>query len=313
MAATAANCVQLMDDIMLNAEIIAGLNILPTLLTIIGNSIFLITFIKTKALQTPSNLMLAALCMADLQVGLIYEPIFLVYLFSIRYDYQSRPLNFTYFVTFSFCAALSGTYSFVITLDRYVAICFPLWYHRFVTCKQYLVVIVSIACSVLAFNVITVATQSRQALNVESYASTLLGILAAVMLSVILMYCRIFKVASRQSRVTNLGTFDGDKKNEDIRQRTRERKKAYTVGIVLGIWIASVLPFLSKLIFTLTRNSEYCKDAAMILKFDMWAKFFTVLSSFANPFVYCYRSKEIRKAAFKIFWPKRGENTTNVD
>ena len=313
MAAVATKCVQFMDDIMVNAEIIAGLNILPTLLTIVGNSIFLITFIKTKTLQTPSNLLLAALCVADLLVGLIYEPIFLVYLFGIRYGYQSRPLTKVYFAAFSFFAVLSGTFSFVITLDRYVAICYPFWYHRCVTCKHYLAVIVAIMCSVLALNVIAVATRSRQAFNVETSAATLFGILMAVMFSVILMYCRIYKVALTQSRVTNLGTFEGEKENEDMRKRSRERKKAYTVGIVLGIWIASSLPFLSKLIFTLTRNSEYCKDPATILKFDLWAKFFTVLSSFANPFIYCYRSKEIRTAAFKIFWPKRGEHATNEE
>ena len=298
---------------MVNAEIIAGLNIPPTVLIIIGNFIFLITLIKTKSLHTPSNLLLAALCVADLLVGLICEPIFLVYLFRIRYGNHSRSLTQVYFAAFSFFAVLSGTYSFVITLDRYVAICYPFWYHRRVTCKHYLAVIVAIMCSVLALNFIAGATQSRQASNVDTSAGTLFGIWMAVMFSVILMYCRIYKVASTQSRVTNLGTFEGDKKNENMRQRTRERKKAYTVGIVLGIWIASSLPFLSKLTFTLTRNADYCKDPATIMKFDLWAKFFTVLSSFANPFIYCYRSKEIRTAAFKIFWPKHGQNPSNEE
>ena len=126
------------------------------------------------------------------------------------------------------------------------------------------------------------------------------------------MYSRIYQVASSHAnRVDNLnlGTFEGEQKRE-AQNRSKERKRAYTVGIVLGIWIATSLPFVAKLIFTLTK--DYRKVAETIIKFDFWAKFFTALSSFANPFVYCYRSKEIRKAAIKIF-SLSSEKATRMD
>ena len=111
-------------------------------------------------------------------------------------------------------------------------------------------------------------------------------------------------------KVVKLGTLEGENSRE-VQLRNGERKKTFTVAIVLGIWIASNLPLVRKLLFTLTRNSDYCKEAVAILKLDMWAKYFVALKSCTNLFVYCYRSKEIRKAAFKIIWPKHRANTAN--
>eukprot|EP00112_Aurelia_sp_Birch-Aquarium-sp1_P024517 Seg7804.1 transcript_id=Seg7804.1/GoldUCD/mRNA.D3Y31 product="Beta-1 adrenergic receptor" protein_id=Seg7804.1/GoldUCD/D3Y31 len=309
----APKCQQFSENIKQNAEIVACLAVLPSFLAISGNAIFFITFIKTRSLQTPSNLLLSAVCVADLMVGLIYDPIFVAFLFGVRYGYRASALTLSYFLLFELFAGVSGALSFSITLDRYMAICHPFWYHSHVTCKRYLALALSIA---FLFVILVTIARTLMALNSHSgviATAVITAYLAVVTSLVVLMYIRIYKAASRQTnRVVNIGTIEGEEQNRKIQQRKREHKTTYTVGLVLGIWILFSLPSLVEGIAILglttnAPNSAFCYID--ILKFDMWAKLFTVVSSFANPLVYCYRSKDIRKAAFKIFWPKQIQNT----
>ena len=118
-------------------------DIFVALLTIIGNSMFMVTLMKTTCLHTPSNILLGALCFSDLLVGFIAQPITISY-YAIMGTEQTVniPLSTAYSGTRYLCTELSSLYVVLISLDRYVAVCHPYKYHSTATCKTHIYIVI---------------------------------------------------------------------------------------------------------------------------------------------------------------------------
>ena len=109
--------------------IILAFDIGPMLMTIIGNSAFLITIWNTTSLHTASNVLFVFLSMTDLIVGLICQPLFIALLLS--HGNESPYLITTYNLIYSATCINSLLCVTLISINRLFAVACPITYRTF--------------------------------------------------------------------------------------------------------------------------------------------------------------------------------------
>ena len=169
---------------------------LSGLAAVIGNVVVLWLFYKSESLRTISNRFLASLCVADLLVGLVIDPVWI----AIRFFTQPKRthmlkqvvnllwIHSTAATVFNLCC---------VSVDRFIAIRFPFRYQDIITQQRcYAVIIIVWLISLfLPFSRILVDQN-----NVESLWFSLTFITFVFPITVVtLCYFCIFKAARKQA------------------------------------------------------------------------------------------------------------------
>ena len=265
------------------------LDIVATIVTIIGNGVCILTFIKTRSLHSPANFLVGALCMSDFIVGLVVQPFYLAMLITM----QTRSVSFVgYWQRTDFVMVLFNGFSvflaYLVTLDRYLAICYPLRYYTMVTIKRcVLMVFVAFLSSLIGALAVL---YDRAAYY---YGSAMIYIIFA---QFVVFYGLIYNAIRQQrNRITVLGSIDGESRSV-VRKQKAEKDKAYTIGILLVIFFLCYFPG-TIVIFTIAKETnELCNWTAGEIKVYMWGLWLFLLNSSINPIIYSLRSKEFRRA-----------------
>ena len=282
-------------------DIVIGLSIPPTILTITGNTVFFITLLKTPSLHTPSNVLLGALCLTDLLVGVLNQPLNMSILLSNPGPCCS-PLMKAYNYSFCLSSFFSFTMSLLIILDRYVAIRFPLFYLEYATCRKY--IDASIGLFVLSMTYAVVIEERLHQHSQATFWSVRVGLQLLLILALLIMYALVSKVALNQQK--RIASMPGKQRS---RLSRREKSRTYTVIIIITVFIACYVPYtaygLNMLLYYLGKN-------AYSLAFALWANYIVLFHSCFNPMIYCARSRKIRRAAYKIFFPTLAYRKTYV-
>ena len=274
--------------------IIAGLSFPTTILTIICNAVFFITLLKTSSLHTPSNILLGALCVTDLLAGLACQPLYIAYLLGKPGPTRSsivKALNFAYNVSCwnSFVSSL------LITLDRYVAICYPYRYQEHATCRKY---VYTAFCTFVLFVIYAIIQLTFYKNSEIIFWSVQVSLQLLVIIAVLIMYARIYRVVlSQRKRIASIRDVSGRRKS---RISFSERNRTHTVTIILAVFIACYAPHT---VYCIERILYYLGKFQYHRKLALWANYFVLLNSCLNPIIYCARSQEISRAAVKVFMP----------
>ena len=272
------------------------INILPMLISIIGNAVCIIALVRTPSLQRPSNIWVGALCISDLIVGIVSQPIYYGSLISMVTGKAARSL----WTASTNANVLLGTASFImaylVTLDRYLAVCRPFWYARVVTKR--LCIFGAALGFVLSFPPIIV--------NIFSPKATLLYCVVQMVLilgQIAFFYCRIYANILRQRRhISSLAVVNYDRRK--FRRRKSETKRAYTIAIIIVTMIISYGPM--NVILVLFGNSKpggICLLPERSVVAMAWGQYFVLLNSAINPMIYCFRMQEIRRAIKRLSKP----------
>ena len=261
---------------------IAAVNILLSITASLGNILILIGLRKVSSLYPPTKLMFQCLAIADLGVGLIPQP-----------QMVSKQLN-VYKHVDSSCASFGiifcGVSFFTVTalsVNRLLALLLGLRYRHVVTLRRVRAVI---ACSWFTTFLLVLVWKLR-----TNTANIIMIILITLSLIISLFsYTRIvLRLRHYQSRVRD-NVHQGQANIGGI-PLNLERYKRTVVSIAL-VQLALVIcyvPFLSFLIvehlnvFPLTDSLYHLRDSTATLLF---------LNSSLNPFLYCWRIKELRQA-----------------
>ena len=279
---------------LLGITVLIGAEFIPTIFTIAANATILWTIARTASLRTPSNTLLAALCSSDLCIGLITHPMFiamLIYLQLLREPSSAQLLVLKWSGRIS--SSISLLTVFFITLDRYVAICCPFLYERQATVKKH---IITVALT-WVFNIVIIIL-SKAAYTM--YYGTVTVIAFGV---IIYCYVRIHLViVQKEKAMFAIGTI-GDADRDAIRNNREERRKSYTIIILLAVFTMSYLPTLAVAltVYGKYNGARVCNLPPNMAVAFMWSLFFLTLSSMLNPIVYCIFIKQIRKAALRLF------------
>ena len=164
---------------------------------VLGNVLILVSLCRApQFLRQPSYFLLLNLAFADLCVGLVAEPLYLIYKisyllnpFSILSCYAGVVFNFfSYFLT-----SLSLWTAAAISLDRLMALLLHLKYSAIVTKRKIIVLIVLLLVLSFAF-----ASMFQWALNAQNTVFVCVNSLA--LLIALLSYVRIFQIMCYHQR-----------------------------------------------------------------------------------------------------------------
>ena len=113
-------------------------NILQSIIAFLGNTLILVALRKESVLHSPSKILFRCLATTDLCVGLISEPLIIVYWMSLvneRFDI-CRYAQISIFVTGHLLCSVSLLTLTAIGVDRLIALLLGLRYRQVVTIKR---------------------------------------------------------------------------------------------------------------------------------------------------------------------------------
>ena len=287
--------------IAVNVIIVEALSILVALMTIIGNMVFIITLARTSTLHTPSNVLLGALCLSDLLVGLIVQPIFLSFLIQRQIGSGYEHLSRLVIDSLTLHCGISCLIALLISVDRYAAICHPFRYRRLATCKKCTYTAVITVTLWFTYTIILQYVLVNDEVT-KDFARQSVVVLAVLSTTVVIVaYVQIYRVVQKQRRaIVSIRRSSGMQceVRREMLNRRRERDNTYTIAIIVGFFFVSYSPYIIASLFLDEVTSCFLSGQFVV---KIWTGFFMATNSLTNPIIYCIRSSDIKRAAFRIF------------
>ena len=269
-------------------------NIILMIVSIIANSLVIAAVWKTPSLRYPSNLFLCNLALSDVIVGLIVEPFYLTVELLKMHGYPKGD-DCTLETAFSVIAFLVCGVSFgnvtLVSMDRYMAIHYPLRYDTIVTIPRVYVLIIS--CWVLNAFFSTIFPWN------EVVFGYLVTVVCAIFLTMsTFIHIKIYRIVRRHRGVIQAQEQAVHSTNTEFNM-TGFKKTASNTSIVLFFLLICYLPFtVACILLILTDESPILWRVASTTVY---------LNSALNPFLYCWRLSALRGPVItllkKIFCP----------
>ena len=267
---------------------------LSGLAAVTGNAVVLWLLYKHESLRTISNRFLASLSVADFLVGLVIDPAWI----TIRCLIQPSEVTQTALVkvmdmlwihttaatTFNLCC---------VSVDRFIAIRFPFRYQDILTKKKCYTLVAAVWTTsfLLPFPVIFVDVEKMW---------LLLSLITFCIPTTIVAVCYfwIFKAARKQARRI---TRPENQRNTTERNAIQNFKAIKTIGLVLGVFVASWMPCLIVSIVHQIVANDPCVDNKLYAVVWPWIEAIALSSSAINPWIYYFRNSEFREALCRSF------------
>ena len=267
-------------------------------LAIIGNALVLAAILRTPSLRSPSTIFLCSLAVSDFLVGLVVQP---VYIANAVTDSIRGSLKQVTDLLFSLVCGVSLCIMTAISVDRFLALRYHMRYPNLMTTKR------AIYTSASLWFVCILLSCSRIWERNILFIFVVGGIVICIFISSF-CYFRIYQVVHHhelqiQAQQQAVNDFINDQKN--LNTFIRSKKTALNTFIYYISLILCYFPMLmSTLILAFSKHlhSEAWDFADTVLFFN----------SSINPFLYCWRTREIRAAVSKtlrkLFCKQIGEN-----
>ena len=293
---TKINCLHLEEqwiaakEIFLTYLILIVVNSLTALTAIIGNMLILLAVSRTPTLRTPSNTLLCCLAFADLLVGLVVQP---TYTLQMVFEIQRNAKAFCIAKIMTtgslswICAGVSFFVISAISVERLLAIKLHLRYKALITIRRVLTAVVGFWILCTALTTARFLGASYQSLVIIIVVMDVVCI-AITVYAYLNIYLRVRELQNNQMHLAppgmNISSF---------------KRSAVTVLYIMALFLACYIPFLSMLVVRMRQGGT--------LKLNIIYNFTTAIvymNSSLNPFIYCFRSKDIRIAVFKLLGRK---------
>ena len=272
-------------NIRVNIIVITAANILFSITASLGNILILIALRKVTSIHPPTKLLFQCLAITDLGVGLISQP--LVATVMLLADFKiwkiCSQLHSSLSITLCGVSVFAST---ALSVDRLLALFLGLRYRHVVTLKRIRVVL---ACGCLAGLLIMLVWTFRPktARIIITICLTLCLIISLFSYTKIVLRLRQYQSSVRdnvQQRRTNTG---GIPLNLDRYKRT-----------VVSIALVQLALFICYFPFLIVRTVNHLKDIhrGVYLLWYFHTLTLVFLNSSLNPFLYCWRIKEVGQA-----------------
>ena len=267
---------------------IAAVNIVLSITASLGNILILIALRKVTSIHSPTKLLFQCLAISDLGVGLISQPLIATLMLLVD-NIDIKIWSVLFFrllgsLSIAFCG-VSVFASTALSVDRLLALFLGLRYRHVVTLKRIRAVL-ACGCLALLLTVLVWNFRTKPAGIIITIFLTLCLIISLFSYTKIVLRLRQHQSSVRdnaqQGRANTLGS-----------PLNLERYKRTVVSVAL-VQLALVICYLPFNIFnTLIHLKGFHPNIYFLYHFTTTLLF---LNSSLNPFLYCWRIKEIRQA-----------------
>ena len=268
---------------------LSALNIFLSITAFLGNTLILVALHKETSLHPPSKLLYRNLAITDLCVGIIAEPLIVTYWTSAvkeRWDicyYANRAQTFS---GYTLCSVSLLTLT-AISVDRLLALLLGLRYRQVVTLRRTCI-------TAIGFWILPMVASSTLFWNspIRSWCQYMGTVLCLV--TTIFAYTKIFfSLRHNQIHVQN-HVAQGQPSQAITLNIARYRKAVYSTLWVQGTLVACYLPF--GIVVALTPQQGMTLSVYLVRRFTVSLLY---LNSSLNPFLYCWKIREVRQAVKK--------------
>lgn len=255
------------------------LNVPLIFISIVGNTLVLASILRTPSLRSPSTVLLCSLAASDLTVGLVVQPLYIIFKLTA---------NLTVYKALSIMAAAGTGVSLLvmtaISVDRLLALHYHMRYPSHMTTHRAMYTSVTLWLIMCLLSMLFLWKMS-------AYYLTAAIIIVICLLVSTGCYIRIYQVV-RQHRLKIHAQRQAVEILNSRADQERIIKSALNTFIYYIVMILCYLPlFISMLILSITPNHWT----------HIWGLTDTLvfMNSSINPFLYCWRICELRKAVVK--------------
>ena len=266
----------LSDDPLSNINIVLIIALMLT--TIAGNLLVLSTVWKTPSLRNSSTTLLCGLAVSDLAVGLVVQPLYI----AIREAEENRMLHaINSLMGYSLCGTSLCTIT-AVNVDRFLALYFHLRYPVLVTPPRCIYTLVAIWIVNFSFSLSSLW-------NLQVQTVVLMIGMGSCLLTSSLVYIYIYRTV-RHHRV-NIQVLQNTAHSSAERRQLHMatyKKTAVSSFIVFCCLLLCYIPYFVRVAVDGNNSAWYLANTAVFM------------NSSLNPFLYCWRLRELRTAASKL-------------
>ena len=268
---------------------LSALNIFLSVTAFLGNTLILVALHKETSLHPPSKLLYRNLAITDLCVGIIAEPLAVTYFTSVvneRWDICYHANWATDFSSCTLCSVSLLTLT-AISVDRLLALLLGLRYRQVVTLRRTFITVIAL----WILSIISACTIFWNPLIFAWYQHIRT---ALCLVTTIFAYTKIFlTLRHNQIHVDHVQShvFPGQPSQEIPPNIARHRKAVNSALWIQVTLVVCYLPF--GIVVALTPQRGMPLSSYLARNF---AATIVYLNSSLNPFLYCWKIREVRQA-----------------
>ena len=262
---------------------IAAVNIIFSITSSLGNILILIALRKVTSLHPPTKLLFQCLAITDLGVGLTSQPLFAtVLLIGYRNVNWSVSVIGNY-LSLIFCG-VSLLISTALSVDRLLALLLGLRYRHVVTLKRVRIAVACCWLTALVTALVIFLTGGKIFPRIAMILIILSVIISLSSYTKIVLKLRQHQTSVQENVHQGMANAGGVPVNLEQYKRT-----VVSIALVQVALIACYVPFLTALM--LVQLNSIPNNVFVLVSTT-----FLYLNSSLNPFLYCWRIKEVRQA-----------------
>ncbi len=256
------------------------LNVPLMLISIIGNTLVLAAILRTPSLHSPSIILLCSLAVSDLLVGLVVQPVYVAYL-QTKSGSLYRLLTV---MAFSICGVSLFTMT-AVGMDRFLALHYHMRYPNLMTTHRALYALATLWFICFLLSLISIW-------NTSVYFIFLAFNIAICIFISTVCYIRIFRIVRVHQIQIHAQQQASESYAENNQDMMRSKKTVINTFIYYIVMILCYTPtFIGVSIAVISPNRW--TEAWML------AETVSFMNSSINPFLYCWRLRELRTAVIK--------------